>query len=202
MGIPYESNTSHPGLTGGDYITIDFPHRAEIGKIVIVGPTNYNATVYSKEIVRSTIVISHITSDPLLPTKTLLHPDGPVHFVGKVARLVEVGEQLVVTDTTYNATHTVTAVYDNGTIGTDQTYVADDISTAGSAVPTVPTADRPLYEVMPLDAASSGLVQDFTKRSFVNMDPPTELGKRRKIYVLISADGNYKVAINGSTDVV
>ena len=207
MALQYSKVYGPFVLAGADTLELDVPSRTDISRLIITeaGSGAYNATVYNKELVRDDMDIQSIIDDPDGSGDTLIILDGPVTNLAGPPIQVAVGEELVVASSGvggYDTIHTVVAVNVDGTILTDQTYSADAASGTGTATPTVATVEFPLYEVFPLTAGSSGVVRHNTGigRSFFNHDVDQLLGNTRKLYILISAAGTYKVAVDACSD--
>ena len=194
-------------LAGADTIELDVPSRTDITRLIITDLVAgaYNATVYNKQLTRDDLDIQSIIEDPEGSGDTLIILDDPTTNPGGPPIQVAVGEVLTVASSGvggYDTDHIVVAVNADGTILTDQTYTADAASGTGTATATVPTVDYPLYEVFPLTAATGGVVRhnDGTDRTFFNHDVDQLLGNTRKLYILISAAGTYKVAVDALSD--
>lgn len=200
MARLYEQLIYVPDHTGGEYAMVPFPSRSYLSRCIIAGPNSFNATLFNRSIAPAAFNIHQIVSAA----------DGTTIIRPTVAQLkyVRVGDPVVVAGSSeagYDTTHRVTWISDDGTqIQTDQTYTA--VGTGGTATVTLAAAHLKLFELVAITAASSGVatLDCDPNVPFVNQD--TEHASKKWIdgalYFLLSASGDYWIALAGSTDEV
>lgn len=195
----YEQLTYFPGHTGGELAVIEFPSRSVISRVVVTGPTSFNLTVYNRNIAPAAVDLARIGSDA--DGQAVLSPAAVIRSYFRVGDTVTVADNSVAG---YNTNHVITAINAAGDeITTDQAYTAG--GAGGTVVPALTTAEKKLFEIIAQTAASGGVAAPAITKDivFVNQDSEYEINKWRygKLYLLLSANGDYRVAIAGGVDI-
>jgi len=213
MSTPYEQTFKLGALSAGDIVQIGFPSRIALTKVNCVGPpvisssedesvsesesesvTEYNLDVYNRAFGWAAVKALAFIENSGLTTCCLT-------FASAMHEL-QVGDSILVAGSpvgAYNTVHVVTSIVDPYRVITDQTWTAN--AAGGTAVLAIPEAQHALYEVIPQQAAVSGIVRWAGNVPFFNHDPPSHLGNQRFIYVKVSESGSYRLTLGGFSDI-
>ena len=210
--VPLATITTQDGKAK---LKFTYPHPFQVGDRLLVAGTSVSGYHTTHEVTGGVSELELVTdqdysADATGGTAALTLEISRVRSVGgktlltiPTGHIFKAGDQITVAGTTvggYNTTHTVTKDIDDTRVLTDIAWSAD-LEHGGTAVLAVAAANKPLYEVIPLTAASGGVVRyekDFGK-------PAINQERRRKqlqsftprLYLLLSGSGTYRVSIAG-----
>ena len=197
--FPYEYRQLTPvaiaaadAATPNKIVRVPFFSRGIVNRLIVVGSGAFNATLYSRAFTTIAADIPAVTSNGGKLQLLLTTPHGlRVGDTVTIAGSSEVG---------CNASHVVLSVESPTVVTLDFDFTSAP-ATTGNWRLNIPSTDWPLYEVCPVQAASSNVVRMHLGYGYQygNQDVPTIDGQVPKyIYLALSVDGTYQWTVAGT----
>jgi hypothetical protein len=191
----YEENFEFT-LGAAGFFAADWQNNSSLRKIIGLhaAGTQFTMNIYNRAFTYAAKTLVGVQKDPAGTTCLL-------SFLPPAQHNLRVGDSVTVAaTTTYDGTHVVTKVLNDFQVVTATAHTVDVVG--GTAALAIPSAQWPLFKVIPETQSSSGGVLELFQPpgyAVANRDPGTQR-HTHKLYIHCSVAGTYRVSLGGTAD--